>query len=378
MFFKKRNVQVILGIVVLLVILRLILPYVVLRYTNNVLAHMHGYYGHIRDIDIALYRGAYKVNDMYLNKVDSASGKQTDFFRVKNIDLSVEWRALFHGKLVGEMEFNDPTLIFTKDRVELGDVKKDTNDFRKVLKDFMPLKVNSFQVNNGSLHYTDNTSSPRVDISLKKIRLLALNLKNVVDSNKTLPSTITATAAAYEGNMQLNMKLNPLAPAATFDMNAEVQHVNLVLLNDFLKAYGKFDVHKGNFGLYSEMAAKNGQFKGYVKPLIQDLDVVGPEDRHDSFFHKIWETIVGGAGEVFRNHKKDQVATKVPLEGNFKDPKIGTLDAIWEVIRNAFIQALLPSVDNQIDINSVGTEDKDEHKNIFQKIFGRKDKKEKK
>jgi hypothetical protein len=339
---------------------------------------MHGYYGHIRDIDIALYRGAYKVNDMYLNKVDSASGKQTDFFRVKNIDLSVEWRALFHGKLVGEMEFNDPTLIFTKDRVELGDVKKDTNDFRKVLKDFMPLKVNSFQVNNGSLHYTDNTSSPRVDISLKKIRLLALNLKNVVDSNKTLPSTITATAAAYEGNMQLNMKLNPLAPAATFDMNAEVQHVNLVLLNDFLKAYGKFDVHKGNFGLYSEMAAKNGQFKGYVKPLIKDLDVVGPEDRHDSFFHKIWETIVGGAGEVFRNHKKDQVATKVPLEGNFKDPKIGTLDAIWEVIRNAFIQALLPSVDNQIDINSVGTEDKDEHKNIFQKIFGRKDKKEKK
>jgi len=378
MFFKKRNVQVILGIVVLLVILRLILPYVVLRYTNNVLAHMHGYYGHIRDIDIALYRGAYKVNDMYLNKVDSASGKQTDFFRVKNIDLSVEWRALFHGKLVGEMEFNDPTLIFTKDRVELGDVKKDTNDFRKVLKDFMPLKVNSFQVNNGSLHYTDNTSSARVDISLKKIRLLALNLKNVVDSNKTLPSTITATAAAYEGNMQLNMKLNPLAPAATFDMNAEVQHVNLVLLNDFLKAYGKFDVHKGNFGLYSEMAAKNGQFKGYVKPLIKDLDVVGPEDRHDSFFHKIWETIVGGAGEVFRNHKKDQVATKVPLEGNFKDPKIGTLDAIWEVIRNAFIQALLPSVDNQIDINSVGTEDKDEHKNIFQKIFGRKDKKEKK
>jgi len=373
-FFRKRKVQILLGIIVLLVILRLLLPYIVLRYCNNTLANMNGYYGHIEDIDIALYRGAYKINDMYLDKKDSASGKQTPFFKVRNIDLSVEWKAIFKGGLVGELEFDSPDLIFTKDRVELGDVKKDTNDFRKVLKDFMPLKVNRFQISNGALRYTDNTSSPKVDIALKNIQLLALNLRNAYDSSKVLPSTVTATAGAYEGTMELNMKLNPLATAATFDMNASVKDVNLVLLNDFLKAYGKFDVHKGNFGLYSEMAAKNGQFKGYVKPLIKGLDVVGAEDRHDSFLQKIWETVVGGAGELFRNHKKDQVATKVQLEGNFKDPNVQTLDAIWQVLRNAFIQALLPSVDNQIDISSVGTDDDKKDKNFFQKLFGKKDK----
>jgi len=373
-FFRKRKVQILLGVIVLLVILRLLLPYIVLRYCNNTLANMNGYYGHIEDIDIALYRGAYKINDMYLDKKDSASGKQTPFFKVRNIDLSVEWKAIFKGGLVGELEFDSPDLIFTKDRVELGDVKKDTNDFRKVLKDFMPLKVNRFQISNGALRYTDNTSSPKVDIALKNIQLLALNLRNAYDSSKVLPSTVTATAGAYEGTMELNMKLNPLATAATFDMNASVKDVNLVLLNDFLKAYGKFDVHKGNFGLYSEMAAKNGQFKGYVKPLIKGLDVVGAEDRHDSFLQKIWETVVGGAGELFRNHKKDQVATKVQLEGNFKDPNVQTLDAIWQVLRNAFIQALLPSVDNQIDISSVGTDDDKKDKNFFQRLFGKKDK----
>lgn len=372
-FFRKRKVQILLGIIALLVILRLLLPYIVLHYCNNTLAHMKGYYGHINDIDIALYRGAYKINDMYLNKTDSASGKQTPFFKVGNIDLSVEWKAIFHGNLVGELEFNSPDLIFTKDRAELGDVKKDTNDFRKVLKDFMPLKVNRFLINNGTLQYTDNTSSPKVDIALKKIQLVALNLRNAYDSGKVLPATVNATAAAYEGTLALNMKLNPLAQAATFDMNASVNNVNLVLLNDFLKAYGKFDVHKGNFGLYSEMAAKNGQFKGYVKPLIKGLDVVGAEDRHDSFFQKVWETVVGGAGELFRNRKKDQVATKVMLEGNFKDPNVNTLDAIWQVLRNAFIQALLPSVDNQIDISSVG-EDEKEKKGFFKRLFGKKDK----
>ena len=167
-----------------------------------------------------------------------------------------------------------------------------------------------------------------------------------------------------------------MAESATFDLNAEIKNVNLVLLNDFLKAYGNFDVHKGNFGLYSELAAKNGRFKGYVKPVIKGLDVVGPEDNKDGFFNKVWEVAVGGVGEVFRNQKKDQVATKVELEGDFRDPQSSTLDAVWEVLRNAFIQALMPSVDNQININSVD-EEKPKKKNILQKIFGKKGKNKK-
>jgi hypothetical protein len=29
---------------------------------------MKGYYGHIDDIDVSLYRGAYQINDMFINK----------------------------------------------------------------------------------------------------------------------------------------------------------------------------------------------------------------------------------------------------------------------------------------------------------------------
>jgi hypothetical protein len=126
------------------------------------------------------------------------------------------------------------------------------------------------------------------------------------------------------------------------------------------------------------MAAKEGSFKGYVKPVIKDLDVVGKEDRKDTFLRKLWESVVGGVGVIFRNQKKDQVATKVPLEGSFKDPKTNTIDAIWEVLKNAFIQALMPSVDNQININSVGKEEKKDDRNLFQRIFNSKNKDDKK
>jgi len=376
----KKKYKILISVVVLLIIIRLILPYVVLHYANKALANVKGYYGHIDDIDLSIYRGAYIINDIYLNKVDSVSKQQTPFFKSRNIDLSLEWGALFHGSIVGELIFDSPELIFTKDKADLTDIKKDTTDFRKLLKNFMPLKVNRFEVNDGTIRYADNTSTPKVDIALKQTHILALNLKSVIDDKVELPSTVTAQANAYEGTLSFNMKLNALADNATFDLNAEIKNTNLVLLNGFLKAYGNFDVHRGNFGLYTEMAAKDGKFKGYVKPIIKDLKVVGIEDRHDTFFNKVWEQIVGAAGEIFRNQKKDQIATKVNMEGSFKNPKTNTFDAIWEVLLNAFVQALLPEVDNTISINSVKTEAPQDKRNLLQRVFssGKKNNEDKK
>ena len=100
--------------------------------------------------------------------------------------------------------------------------------------------------------------------------MLALNLRNSYDSVSLLPASLNATADVYEGLLSLNVKLNPLADNPTFDMNAEIKNTNLVKLNEFFQAYAKIDVNKGKFGLFTEVAAKDGKFKGYVKPLIQD------------------------------------------------------------------------------------------------------------
>jgi hypothetical protein len=72
---------------------------------------------------------------------------------------------------------------------------------------------------------------------------------------------------------------------------------------------------------------------------------------------------------IFKNQKEDQVATKVRIEGDFKNPQTFTLDAIFEVLRNAFIQALLPSIDHEININSVRNKQPEDKRNILQKII---------
>jgi hypothetical protein len=61
-----------------------------LHFANKSLAGMNGYYGHIKDIDLAIIRGAYKINSIYISKADTLTGKQTPFFASSEIDLSVE------------------------------------------------------------------------------------------------------------------------------------------------------------------------------------------------------------------------------------------------------------------------------------------------
>jgi len=370
---KRRALKIVLIVVLVLAAIRLALPYVALYFANKRLADMPGYYGHIEDLDIALIRGAYQLDSIYLNKVDSNTQKQTPFFSARQVDLSVEWKALFHGSIVGELVFESPVIRFTKEKAEPKQLQQDSSDFKDLKEDFMPLQVNRVEINNGSIAYTDNNAQPKVDIALTHAHVLAKNLRKSYDSSVLLPASMRATAEVYDGTLQINMKLNPLAEDPTFDMNAELKNTNLVKLNEFFEAYAKIDVNKGSFGLYTEAAGKNGRFTGYVKPLIQDLDVLGKEDRKDNILQKIWEGLAGTVGQVFKNQSKDRFATKIPFEGSLKNPDTNTWYAIGQILQNAFIQAIQPSIDNQINIASVDTK-KEEKKSFLQRIFGKKDK----
>jgi hypothetical protein len=358
--FKVKKVYIVLiSIIILIVVLRLLLPSVILHRINKAMAHMEGYNGHVDDIDLALIRGAYVIKGMELKR-DSTSKKPLKHLKINNIDLAIEWKPLLHGHLVGKAVFNDPDVVFTVSPIPADSAIQDTVKFNAMLKRLMPLKLNKFEINNGSLSYTDSTSKPKVDISMKQIHILALNLTNVYDSINLLPSTVSAQAALYKGLLNFNMKFNPLTDEPTFDLNAELKNTNLPLLNDFMKAYGKFTVSQGTFSLYTEMAAKDGKFIGYVKPLIENLKVLGPQDRKDSFLQKLWESVVGAVAAVFKNKKEDQLATKIPIQGTFNRPKTRVIYAVGEVLRNAFIQALLPSIDKEINIKSVDENDKDQ------------------
>jgi len=368
---KRKVLTIVFSVLVIIIAIRLILPFVILKYINKNLANIEGYFGHVDDIDLSLYRGAYIVKQIFINKLDSATNQQTPLFSCPNVDLSIEWRSLFKGRIVSEMELKSPVLQFTEDKAEPEQLEKDTNDFRHMLRTFTPVKVNKVEVFDGTIGYLDNTVRPVVDVHLDNAHILAKNLSNVTDTT-LLPANIEANANVYGGTMSFNMRIDALANDPTYDMNLEIKNANLVRLNDFFKAYAGFDINKGTFGMYMELAAKDRKFIGYVKPFIHDLDVVGSEDRKDSFFRKIWEGIVGVAADILENPKTDKIATKIPIVGEYDKRTIGTWYAILATLRNGFIQAIYPALDYQVSINSVKAVDSKENKEgLFKKIFGK-------
>jgi hypothetical protein len=355
---RKKLPSFLLIVAGVLILLRLLLPEIVLYFANKKLAHLDGYYGHIRDVDIALYRGAYIIKDVYIDKIESGTQNRTEFFTSTRIDLSVEWKALFEKKIVGEVEFEKPVLKYTLDKTIGKNAKDDTTNFIQLIKDFMPLRINRFQVDEGQIHYIDENSRPFVDVPLTEVNILGKGLTNESNTDRLLPASIDMGGKLFNGNVDIAVKLDPLKKTPTFDLNGKLTRTDLVNLNSFFTAYANFDLKKGNMSVYTEFAAKDGAFKGYVKPLIRDLDIVQFNKEEGGPLQIAWEAFIGSTAEIFQNQLNGTFASKVPIEGKFKHPDVQIIHAIFSVLRNAFIEALKPSIDNTVNINNIKAPEK--------------------
>jgi hypothetical protein len=346
------------AILVLIIAARIALEPVLLRYVNGKLNEIPEYRGHIDDVDVHLYRGAYQIQGVKLEKM---SGKVAEpFFQAKAVDISVEWRALLRGKLVSEIVLWNPEVNFvqgppgaaaSKDKSQTG---IDSSWVDKV-KDLVPFDINRFSIREGQIHFRAPYRTPKVDLHIDHLEAEARGLTNQPSRGDTLPADFHSVFRIMgHADGRVEMKLDPLAAQPTFDLNAEITALKLTALNDFLRAYAKVDAEGGTFGLYTEAAAARGRFKGYVKPIIKDLKILDVEEDKKNPVKLFWETVVAGVSEVLENQPKDQMATQIPFSGRFDNPKAGLWASVGALLRNAFVRALRPSLSHSIDIKDVG------------------------
>jgi hypothetical protein len=133
------------------------------------------------------------------------------------------------------------------------------------------------------------------------------------------------------------------------DMRVAIDATDLRTMNDMLRAHGKFDVVAGVFSFYSELAVKNAQVRGYVKPLFKDVRAYDPaQDRDKTAMRKLYEQVVTGVAKLMKNIPRKEVATEVDISGRLDNPQTSTLQAILKLIQNAFFKAILPGFDREV------------------------------
>lgn len=335
-------------IVVLLVAARLALPHYVLKYVNNKLDELPEYDGHVADVDIHLIRGAYTIKGVEIVKTVKDSPPEP-FVAAKEIDLSVDWSELFHGAVVGEIYVNDASLNFIKAKTEERSQTGIDKSWTKVVADLFPFKINRFVIENSQIVYKEPEAKPPIDLRVTDFVAVATNLTNSREIVTKLPAALKMRGKTIGGgDIATYVKFNPLQEEPTFDLNLAVTNVDMTALNPFLEAYAKFNVKRGTFDLITEIYAEDGRFEGYVKPFMMDLDVLDLEKDSKNPIKFVWQAIMAGVVKIFKNHPKDQVATKIPIKGTFDKKGIDIWATVGNVLRNAFVHAFTPTFDKTV------------------------------
>ncbi|HEY1662343.1 MAG TPA: DUF748 domain-containing protein [Verrucomicrobiae bacterium] len=349
-YFKnsRRTFYIIAGIVVFLILVRLALPFVIRQYVNHQLQKSRDYAGHVNNIDLSLWRGAYQIKGIDIYK---RNGKVREpFFSAPYMDLSLQWDALFHGRIVAKIYMEQPQLNFVKGPTADQSQAGEDTPWNQMLQNLTPFKLNRLDIHDGQIHYKDDYSTPKVDIYFSQLGVSATNLSNARNQNLPLPAGIVADAKTIgNGHMNFNLQFNPVAPAPEYQLQAALTNVDLPAMNDFLRAYGKFDVAHGTFAMFTSVAATNQAYEGYIKVLFNHLDVFEwKKERQKNILKIFWEAIVGTVSTVLRNHSDDQLATKIPIAGVYSNSQVDVMSTIGTLLRNAFIRALLPQYDQKI------------------------------
>lgn len=346
-FYRRKRFIIPLVLLVGLIGFRLYLPTLVKDYVNKTLANIPGYYGHVADIDISLWRGAYAIDSMYLNVVDGQT--EIPFLKIPHTDLSVEWRSLLKGRLVSEIYVSNPEVIYLLEDQETisNEEAPELEDWTKAITDLVPIDINRFEITGGKIAYVQVNVEPNIDLQLNDFNFTVSNLRNVRQSGRTLPSPFEASATSFgNGKMVVSGNVDVIKEIPDMDMNFSLEGADASALNDYTSYYAGVDFDSGEFGLFSEVAIADGYMKGYIKPLLKDAKF---HSKEDGFFETIWEGFVGFFKFVLKNQKTDTVATKVPLEGDLNNPVAGIFPAIFNIFENAWIKAFKGDVDEDIE-----------------------------
>ena len=344
----RRTSIAVVVVVVALVAARIALPYALERWVNDVLDRNPTWVGRVADVDLALWRGAYALDGVEIQKRNGAV--PVPFLAAPRVDLSIRWSSLFRGALVGEVDFEEPDLNFVHARTPAERQTGASADWRATVEELFPLRIDRVAVRDGRVHYRDFGSAPDVDVYLDRVQLDARNLTNSLSLSETRVAKVSLRAVPGGGELRLDLTLDPFAERPTFDANLVVRQASLVEWNSFFRAYAGFDVQRGRFDLFAELAAHDGRFEGYLKPFLRDFDVLEfrEERKEQGLLASLWEAIVGSGAEIVEDQSEDRQAARIPISGAAREPELDFWAALGSALRNAFLEALPARLENSV------------------------------
>lgn len=312
--YKQKKFYIPAIIIAALIVFRILLPQILLHKANKYLASFSPtYYMHMEDLDISILRGAYTFQAITGN----LRGDDKKFLDISTIDVSLAWRHLLRGKIVTDVVAENVDFLFLQDMSKLSPpkAKKDAVDVKEKL---FPVKVESVDLRNARVVFEEYPSLD--ETSRLKIERINGKITNLTPDQNEQLSDFNLTAALQGSSEtifigQLNLLKQPMA----WDVDIELNKFNLAKLNPILTKKLPLTFTKGKLDLYAEMKNEGKVIKGYVKPFIQDIDVIANKEHFKGIKHFGIEVLTALGNLILRDSKTNSVATYIDFtyDGKF-------------------------------------------------------------
>ncbi|HSN87190.1 MAG TPA: DUF748 domain-containing protein [Thermoanaerobaculia bacterium] len=212
----------------------------------------------------------------------------------------------------------------------------------------MPVKIDRFRLNDSVVGLVNRNADDPYRLFVSDADLTVTNISS---GFKQGPAVAKLTGKFMgSGTTRSSATFREDNNGPDFDLAVAIEGASLPSMNDLLRSYGKLDVVKGTFSIYSEVSIQNRRITGYVKPLIKDVDVYDSEqDKKKPVLKKIYEKIAGGLSHILENQPREEVATVVDLSGTLDDPDSSAWEVVVRLVSNAFVKAILPGFDREME-----------------------------
>lgn len=327
----KKKYVVLFSLIALFFIGRATLPAYLHKKTNEYLSNISPDFSvEIKDFDLSFIKMAYRFEGISAKLKKDKNKKE--FLHINKVDVSIAWRELFKGRVLTDIIVDQPKLIVYKEVMDIKPPKKDkAKDVKETL---FPVDVEKVELREASLtldQYKDIDGKGKMKLSDISGEILNLTPQK----NKPL-SRFNLTAKVFDSTkIKFDGDLRTLEMPLGWNADVEMKGANLTKFNPILRDKLPLTFTKGTMDLYAEAKSKKGVIKGYVKPFMNNLDIV--KDKGENFKsvkHFGIEILTAVGNLILRDESKNQsVATSVDFtyDGKFH---IETKEGIKKAIKH--------------------------------------------
>lgn len=251
-------------------------------------------------------------------------------------------RELRLDKAVADYIHQSPEAPTKKIAKEVGKTERQLSN-----KPTLEIQIDRLRVVDSRLGYINQAAKPVYHVFFSNADLQINNLSNHFKAGVARGRAQGRFMGT--GTSQMDAVFRPENEGPDFNLDLRIANTDMRGMNNLFRAYGNFDVVRGRFSLYSELRVRQGQVRGYIKPLFRDMDVYDRrQDRDKSLFRKLYEGLVGGIAALLTNPRREEVATQTTISGDIESPQTNTWETVLGLIQNAFFKSILPGFEREV------------------------------